>query len=238
MHHPQIIEEVQKLDLTPEQTHALIVIGLILGIVCLLIWLTIRFFFCLSVFSTYRLVPKKQRTFPTWFCWMMMIPLVSFIFEWIMLPFGIPGALKRCLMNNRKGLQRATSLTGLGLSFSILGCLFWVPILSSILMTARLVLFIIYWVKIVTLKNFFLTVALEIPRNIPSTQASIGETKPSPQPVKTPESLLLLAGETNPNSRSVKAPQPLSQPVGEIKSKAPSNIGINIPAASRRDNLK
>lgn len=147
----------QLLGLAAGRIHVLATTLIISLVIALIIWLVIRFFFCLSLFSAYKLVPQENKIFPAWFCWMLLIPFVCLAFEWIMLPFGIPDAFKKYLSDNRKAKRRIKFLFGLGLAFAIVGSsLFFLPLIISLCFIARFILFVVYWIKIVTFKNRFL----------------------------------------------------------------------------------
>lgn len=123
-----------------------------------LLVLVANIFFCLSLYSAMKKVPEKQRSFPAWFSWMIAIPFLHLIFAWIMIPFGIPGSFKRHCQDNHAALAKAKSLFGVGLALVILMSLSILPYINIGTGVATLVLYIIYWVKIVKFKKRFLVV--------------------------------------------------------------------------------
>lgn len=86
----------------------------------MLIVFSIVFLFMLAysatLFFVLRKVPKEHRVFPAWFVWFFPIPLLGFIFQWIMTPFGIPFSLKNAVKTtNPSAVKWAVCLMYLGL---------------------------------------------------------------------------------------------------------------------------
>lgn len=118
--------------------------------------IAVRIFFILTLYKLCRAIPEKYLKFPAWFNWLMIIPLVGIIFEWIMLPFGIPMSLKAYQPDNAIIIKKSNLLFGLGLATAILAIFVWLPIIGLI---AYLVLFIIYWVKAVEIRKLLIDIA-------------------------------------------------------------------------------
>lgn len=104
--------------------------------------------FCGKLYYTLKLVPKDKQIFPAWFSWLILIPVVGYIFSWLMLPFGVPGAFKNYRPENKAVVKNSNALFGIGLAYVILPIFAWIPVVGILLMLANLVLFIIYWVKV------------------------------------------------------------------------------------------
>ncbi len=113
-------------------------------------------FFCASLYGAMKKVPENQRSFPAWFSWMIAVPFLHVIFSWIMLPFGIPNSFKQHCRDNQMAMAKAKSLFGLGLALVILMSLSVLPYINFGTGIATLVLYIIYWVKVVKFKKRFL----------------------------------------------------------------------------------
>lgn len=126
-------------------------------IITLIATLIIAILFSWSLYSAMKKVPQEKRAFPAWFCWMFLVPFAGFVFEWIMLPFGIPKSFKQYLPKNQAAQDKAGTLFGVGLAYVILVCLLFIPYINILAGIAALVLFIIYWVQVVSFKNKFLT---------------------------------------------------------------------------------
>ena len=151
----------------------LVILAIIVGIAAILI----AVFFSLSCYKTQKAVPEQYRQFPAWFCWMFLIPLAGYIFQWIMLPFGIPNSLRLYLESNHQAVRDAKTLFGLGLATVILPLLGWIPFVGIGSGIAALVLFIIYWVKVVQFRDRHLQ------KIIPQAdQAQSTETKKPEEP--------------------------------------------------------
>ena len=139
--------------MTGEEQFVFIVMSLI-GAFCSLVYLITNICFIVSLQKTLRLIPKHCQSFPRWFCWLTLIPIVGFVFSWIMLPFGIPDAIKNSQTDNSEALICAKRLFGLGLAMMILSSLslllYHIFLLTCLPM---LVLWIIYWVDIVSIRK-------------------------------------------------------------------------------------
>lgn len=116
----------------------------------------VKIFFCLSLYKAMKKVPEGKRKFPAWFCWMILVPLVNIVFSWIMIPFGIPGSFKNHLSKNKVAKQKAQTLFNVGLAYMILLTMLFIPFVNLLAAIPALVLFIVYWVQIVSFKNEFL----------------------------------------------------------------------------------
>lgn len=133
-------------------------IGIIIGVVVgLAIYLAVMIPFICSINKTTKHIPEDKRSFPNWFTWFFLIPFVELIFVWMMLPFGVPNALRKTLQDNAAAAKDAGTLKGLGLTLAILKTVVWlshsVSVLALPLAIGALVIFIIYWVKIVGFRN-------------------------------------------------------------------------------------
>lgn len=125
-------------------------------VILALVVLLIAVLFCLSLYSAMKKVPENKRVFPAWFCWMMLVPLANIVFEWIMIPFGLPKTFKAHLPKNAAAQAKAGTLFGVGLAMMILAMCSIIPYLNFLTGPAAIILFIIYWVKVVSFKKRFL----------------------------------------------------------------------------------
>lgn len=139
----------------------------------------INIFFILSCYKTMRYVPEEKRVFPRWFLWMWIIPLVGFVFGWMMLPFGVPHGLRNTLSTNPDAVRSANTLKGLGLACMILITLSVIThgmfgsitgVHHSVVSTTGslaaapfnigfIVIWIIYWVKVVSFRRQYFEAA-------------------------------------------------------------------------------
>lgn len=130
---------------------------LIVGIAIFVFFLTyfiVYVFFILSLQKTLRLIPTLKQTFPSWFCWLMLVPFIGFVFTWIMIPFGIPDAIKNNQTDNPAALAEGKRLFGIGLAMMILMSISpFLSILAIITFIPMLVLWILYWVNIVSIRK-------------------------------------------------------------------------------------
>lgn len=131
-----------------------VVFGGVLAIIILIF--IINIFFCLSLYSALKCVPAEKRVFPAWLVWLMLIPIVGIIFAWMMEPFGLPKSFEAVLADNGEAIAKTKVLFGLGLAHVILMTVALFPFLKWIVGIAALIVWIIYWVKVVDFKNKFL----------------------------------------------------------------------------------
>ena len=82
--------------------------------------LLVKIFFCLSLYKAVKKVPVQHYLFPAWFCWMLLVPVASYVFAWLMLPFGLPKAFEKNFPENPKARSKARELFGIGLAIVIL----------------------------------------------------------------------------------------------------------------------
>lgn len=119
-----------------------------------LIAIIVGIFFAWSLFNTLKMIPAKYHRFPVWFSWLIIIPVVGLIFLWLILPFGLPNAIKKSEPDNPAAQKTAKTMFGLGLAAvilmtvsALLGSWGITPALAS------LVLMIIYWVQVIQVRK-------------------------------------------------------------------------------------
>lgn len=130
-----------------------------LSLALIIFILIVTFFYCLTLFKIMRRVPKENQSFPSWFIWLFLIPWVGFVFQFIMLPFGIPNALKKTFSTNQDAIASADILFKLGLAQVILILLgIFLPIhpINQIVSVLGLAVWIAYWVMIVRFDKQYL----------------------------------------------------------------------------------
>ena len=69
--------------------------GLVGFLVVSFVWAGIQIFISWFLWDGLRRIPSEHRTVEPFFAWLMLIPIVGFIFWWILLPFKIPESLGR-----------------------------------------------------------------------------------------------------------------------------------------------
>lgn len=119
----------------------------------------ITIFYCYVLHQILRRVPRENQQFPSWFVWLFLIPWVGLIFQWIMLPFGIPNAFKKTFSTNQEAIRAADMLVKLALAQLILtmfGIFFPIQPINQIAAILGLIFWIIYWIMIVRFKNKYL----------------------------------------------------------------------------------
>ncbi len=138
----QVARFFPHLDLFP---YGLFAVGAVL-IVMVSLHVIFNLFFVLSVRKTLKMIPKKDHTFSMALLWLMIVPGVGYIFEWIMLPFGVPRTIESFFMGSDQRIERHHALFfGLGLSAVILD----IGVFGAI----SLILKIIYWSFAVNLRH-------------------------------------------------------------------------------------
>ena len=117
-------------------------------------------FFSWSMYSAAKLIPEDKQVFPAWMCWLMLVPVLGYIFAWLMMPFGIPRSFENYVVNNPQAYKDTREIFGLGLAFVILVFFGVIPILGFFAYAAAIVLLIVYWVKVKRFKETYLSDAL------------------------------------------------------------------------------
>lgn len=121
--------------------------------IAILISVIIAIFFSWTCYRTLSCIPKEKQTVPAWVCWLMIIPLLGFIIQWIMLPFAIPNSIKQAYPDNADVMKAAKTLFGIGLAFVILATISVIPVIGLVGI-ASFILFIIYWVKVADIRKY------------------------------------------------------------------------------------
>lgn len=124
----------------------------------------VNIFYLLSIYKTLSYVPHDKRCMPNAFIWLSYIPLAGIVFYWLMQLIGIPASLSNALSNNVEAVREAKklrliSIIKLLLVALILYCSFThsFAILSFFAVITTLILWILYWVKIVDFrKEYFI----------------------------------------------------------------------------------
>ncbi|MCX7121186.1 MAG: hypothetical protein NTZ67_05380 [Gammaproteobacteria bacterium] len=128
------------------------------GIGIFLVILTVTFFYCLTLTRVLKCIPQDKQKFPAWFVWLFLIPIVGYIFQWIMLPFGIPAALKKHFSTNQDAIEQAETLFKIGLAQVILemvSIFVFIPPINDISSLLGFSMLIFYWVKILKFKKTY-----------------------------------------------------------------------------------
>lgn len=116
-----------------------------LGIIIpILIKPVVNIFFAWTCYETMKKIPQEEHVLPNVLCWLFLIPLAGYIFQWMMLPFAIPKTLKKFQPENKELQKSAKFLFIVGLIYLILELGIYVPGLFLL----SLIPWIIYWVKI------------------------------------------------------------------------------------------
>ena len=116
-------------------------------------------YFCWILYNTLNCVPKSLHVFPSWFVWLFLVPWVGLIFQWIMLPFGIPKTLEKNFPRNEMVATKTNTLFKIGLAQVILMTASFFAIHSpaeAIIGIAGVACWVSYWILIVRFKKQFL----------------------------------------------------------------------------------
>lgn len=114
----------------------------------------IQLFFCWSMVKTLKRIPEQKRTVPPFLSWFILVPLLGYVFMWIMIPFALPWSIKNAAIDS-KVRSCGSTLFALGLIIMILPFFMWIPLLNALIILVSLVLWIIYWVKMVQVRHQF-----------------------------------------------------------------------------------
>jgi hypothetical protein len=152
--------------------------SVMLVVVSIIVLYVITLYFIGSLRKTLRKVPASMQSVSAETSWLLLVPVVSYVVSWVMLPFSTPNAIRQALQE--EGSQawfKARSLSRIGLALCILVLFnlvvgYWVFSLShqsfsahnvpqhsvlaaalfSLFMVAELVAFILYWCKLVAVR--------------------------------------------------------------------------------------
>lgn len=120
-------------------------------------------FFILSLYKTLKMIQLKNRSCSPGWCWCLIIPFVNVVFTWVIVFAMLPNSIQRELSTNELALRHVKHLKALGLAYAILGTVAFVfglldllPGLMLIMMVGMLVLWIIYWIKVVKIRRTYL----------------------------------------------------------------------------------
>lgn len=119
----------------------------------------VKIFYCYMLNNILNRVPRENQQYPQWFIWLCLIPLLGVVFEWIMLPFGIPNAFKKMFATNQEAINAANSLFKLAIAqlvFTMLGIFFIIKPINQLSAILGIVFWIIYWVQIVQFDKKYL----------------------------------------------------------------------------------
>ena len=135
---------------------------MIIAAITMTVLIVAVFFYCLTLYRTLQATSKNLHQFPAWFVWLFLIPYVGLVFQWMMLPFGIPNTLKKAVNNRQDAVRDTTILLRLGLGqviITTLGLFIRIPEAMYPLAALELILWIWYWVKILSFKKQYLNVS-------------------------------------------------------------------------------
>ena len=130
--------------------HAILGMGIAL-LIMVVIFYIFSIAFSWSVYKLLKIIDKDKQVTKPWFAWLFLIPIVGYIFQWIVLPFGVGNALKKYQDMTIK--LRGDTLFILGLALVILPIVTFIPFISPFASVACMVVYIIYWVKIVKVRK-------------------------------------------------------------------------------------
>lgn len=143
-------------------------LSLTLGIGIMVVFMILVVLFCASLFSTMQSIPKESRKFPSWFVWLMLLPGIGIVFQWIMLPFGIPNSIKKASHTNRSVVHRTHTLFGYGLVLAIISTMIGshhtlalivnanddvILHIKGLLAVVGMVFFALYWINVVSIRK-------------------------------------------------------------------------------------
>ncbi|HLB56299.1 MAG TPA: hypothetical protein VJK30_03085 [Coxiellaceae bacterium] len=181
MHKTQLTQQVTEQQVQQNLHQALhnlhmLASDLMIILMVAIIPICIAVLFACSLQKAMKHVPIEKRVFPNWFIWMRFIPLAGFVFDWMMLPFGIPHGLRNAVSENKIAVRAANILKRVGLAHFIFSFGFlvtntlriatvnhaasgvsWIEIAFVIFLLLDIPALIIYWVKIVSFRKKYLT---------------------------------------------------------------------------------
>lgn len=103
-------------------------------------------FFAYAMHKTLALIAVEDRLFPIWCSWLMVIPKLGIIFQWLMVPFGLPKSLKAHMPNHEALIAKSDKLFKLGLGIAI--CSTLMLVLGFLMLIPTVILLVLYWVEL------------------------------------------------------------------------------------------
>jgi len=115
------------------------------------IWLIPAIFYLISMQGALEAVSPKNRSLTPGLVWLYLIPLFNLIWQFFIV-VNVSASLKR-EYTERQAQNVGDCGYGLGIAMCIVSVCAIIPILWFFMWVAALILWIIYWAKIVELKN-------------------------------------------------------------------------------------
>jgi len=120
-------------------------------ILSLSVWLIPAIFYLISVQAALKAVSPKNRSLDPALVWLYLIPVFNLVWQFFIV-VNVSGSLKREYAQ-RQAQAVGDCGYGLGIAMCIVSLCAIIPIFWFFMWLVALVLWVIYWVKIVELKN-------------------------------------------------------------------------------------
>ena len=130
---------------------AIFALGGVFIIIVLLLVLVVAILYLLNLQNLMKSIKEENREVPPGNVWLMLIPLFSIVYAFILYP-KISASVKKELES--RGMEGDGS-KNLGMALAVTGALGVVPVLNTIAGLANFVIFIIWWSKTAGYKNMF-----------------------------------------------------------------------------------
>jgi hypothetical protein len=126
-------------------------VGVIFIAIFVIIALVITIFYLLNLQNLMKSIKEENREVPPGNVWLMLIPIFSTIYSFILYP-KISASVKKELESRG---EQGDGSKNLGLAVAITAALSWVPFLNGIAGLANFIIWIIWWSKTAGYKNKF-----------------------------------------------------------------------------------
>lgn len=133
---------------------------LIVSAILITVLLAATYAYCFTLNKVLKKLPEENQSFPRWFVWLILIPWLGLVFQFIMLPFGIPNAIKKTFANNQEAIEQADILFKVGLAqvtLTFLGIIITAHPINQIIAVFGLGVWITYWVIIAKFDKRYLS---------------------------------------------------------------------------------
>lgn len=128
-----------------------------LVILFIIIVYVLSFVLIYDMYEILQHISRENLLFPAWFTWMMLLPIVGYIFAWIMMPFGFPKSLEREFRDNVAIQKLANRLFMLGLALVVLfSCMVIFHFLFGVIFPIIIVLLVIYFLDVKKVKHLLI----------------------------------------------------------------------------------
>lgn len=134
-----------------------------------ILFLVVYILFLYSMFTALKRVPEEKLIMPAWCSFLCVVPVLGFIFVWIMMPFAIPRSFRKVVADNAEAVKKTKIIAVIGFILALstvigikrlLELLAISPLLIHYILPSALLVMIItmisYWILVVNFRKQYL----------------------------------------------------------------------------------